>query len=271
MRKIIKLITMTMLFIFVVSGCGITQDATDDGSTTNNGNDTTSEGEQPRDDTFQAEIIESGSTLLITPDLESNEYRSSDKMSVSLVDTVITDKDGEKIAREDLKAGDIIEITYNGMILESYPAQISASSIKVVDHNLLIDGYLAVMDDLYQEDEALNSEIEMIALDTTEWVDLTDIEKEIIFTKMKETYGMDIIEATYEELAEEGLIDKESLFFPNGIHITISNVKYNANKNKITCSTKKWRSGLGAIGAEDVTAKFDGTEWIITKDGMWIS
>ena len=32
-----------------------------------------------------------------------------------------------------LKAGDIVKITYNGMIMESYPVQISADEVTVID------------------------------------------------------------------------------------------------------------------------------------------
>ncbi len=282
MRKIIKLITITMLFLLLFSGCSKNEDNDDSDSKTNNGDssdignnsdldkETDSNGEVPVDYTFEAEVIETGNTLLIAPNAESNEYRSSDKISVSLIDSKILNIEGKEIAKEDLKAGDIIKITYNGMIAESYPAQISASQIEVVDHNILMEGYLALIDDIYQEDNGLNSEIDMIALDTTEWVDLTEIEKEMIFVKMKELYGFEVIEGTFEELAEEVLIYDENLLFPKGIHLTISNMKYDDKKQKITCSIKKWRSGLGAIGS-DATAKYDKTEWKITKENMWIS
>jgi len=279
MRKIIKLIAVTLIFAFIIGGCGIKDDTTDNGNTNGNGNTADNGDESDDEDTsdidsnqvFKAEIIETGDSLLITPDEDSNEFRSSDKISVSINDAKLLNVDGEGITKEDFKVGDIIEVTYNGAILESYPAQISASSIKLVDHNILIEGYLALIDDLYNEDEALNSEIKMIAFDTTEWVDLTGIEKEIIFTKVKEIYGYEVVEGTYEELGKEGIIDTENLLFPEGILISFSDMKYDKEKSRITCATKKWRSGLGAIGSEDVTAKYKDGEWSITKEGMWIS
>jgi hypothetical protein len=156
------------------------------------------------------------------------------------------------------------------MIAESYPAQITATAVEVIDHNLLIDGYLALIDDVYQEDSGLNSEITMIALDTTGWVELTEIEKEIIITQMKEIYEMDIIEGTFDELAEQGLIDEENLYFPEGVLIKIKEMVYNDKKETITCKIDKWRGGLGAIGW-DATAKYLNEEWVITRDNMWIS
>jgi hypothetical protein len=272
MRKIMKLVSVTMLFVFLFVGCSIKNDTIDNGNTTKNSDATNNENASEGDSNtiFKAEVIETGNSLLIAPDQESNEYKSSDKISVSLNDAKFMNQDGEEITKEDLKVGDIIEVTYNGVILESYPAQITAANIKVVDHNLVIDGYLAIIDDLYQEDEALNSEIKKIAFDTTEWIELTDIEKEMLFAKVNEMYGYEVIEGTYDELAEEGTIDKENLLFPDGILITLSNMKYDAGKSKLTCATKKWRSGLGAIGA-NVTAQYEGTKWNITKEDMWIS
>jgi hypothetical protein len=273
MRKIIRVIAVTILFTFIVVGCGIKDDTTNDGNTTNNGN-TTNDGDVSDNESnsiFNAEVIETGASLLIAPEVESNEYRSSDKISVSLNDAKIVNADGQEIAKEDLNVGDIITVTYNGIILESYPAQITASNIKVVDHNILMEGYLAIIDDLYLEDEGLNSDIKMIALDTTEWIGLTDIEKEIIFSKVKDKYGYEVVEGTFEDLSEEGIIDNENLLFKDGILITLSDMKYDQKKSKITCATKKWRSGLGAVGANEVIASYDGKEWNIKKDGMWIS
>lgn len=219
--------------------------------------------------TFHATVIGTESGLLITPEKETMEARSSDKISVGLVDTKIYEN-GNEIDNGQIMVGDRLRITYNGMIAESYPAQISAYEIDVVERNVLIEGYLSVIDDLYQEDSALNSDIAMIALDTTDWIDLTDEEKKIIFTIVHDKYGFEVIEGTFDELSEEGLIDKEGLYFPNGILIELTNLESNEKKQTFTGSMKKWRSGIGAIGS-DFTAEFDDGEWKISKENMWVS
>lgn len=220
---------------------------------------------------FRAEVIENGGSLLITPSKESNEAKSSDKISVGLNAANIVDESGENITVDQLKAGDILVITYNGAIAESYPAQIGAERIEKVDHNYLIDGYLALIDDIYQVDEGLNSEIDTLAFDTSEWIELTEIEKELIFQKVKETYGYEVVEGTFEELKEQGLIDQDNLYFPKGVLIKITKMQYNKDKEEINCSIEKWRSGLGAIGSNEVTAKRKDGSWSITKEGNWIS
>jgi hypothetical protein len=269
MRRIIKLVSILMIIAFVLGGCGTKEEVpnTKDASQS----DQTPFGNGEELYSFRAEIIEGGDTLLITPSEDSNESRSSDKISVNVATAVLVDETGTTIKTENLVAGDILVITYNGVILESYPAQITATKVEKVDHNNLIDGYLALIDDIYQEDNGLNNEIKKLALDTSEWINLTDIEKEVIVAKVKAAYSLEIVEGTYEELAEQKIIDKENLLFPDGILIKISEITYDENKEEIKCAISKWRSGDGAIGADDVTAVLKNNIWEITKEGNWIS
>jgi len=220
--------------------------------------------------TFQAEVIENGDSLLISPDKDSSEYKSSDKIVVSTKGSKILDKDDKEIEIEGIKVGDIVEISYNGIILESYPAQISSSTIHIIKQNILIDAYMTVINDIYTEDNGLNGGISVIAIDTSEITNLTAKEKEILLLKMKEEFKIEIMEATFDELVEEGLIDEENLYFPKGILLQIKTPNYDEETKTLTCEMEKWRSGLGAIGY-DGTIQFDGTEWKITKDKMWIS
>lgn len=220
---------------------------------------------------FQAVIIDAGDSILVAPNEDSNEYRSSDKIFVSITNAIIRNENGEEIDAAKLEAGDQLQIEYNGAIRESYPAQMDASGVQVIKKNILMKGYLAIIDDIYQEDDALNYEITKIAVDTTGWSDITALEKEILLSELGRIYGYEIIEGTFDELAKQGVIDKENLYFPDGILITLSNISYNEKKREIKCSIKKWRSGLGAIGSDKVTASYDGSEWSIKKEDMWIS
>jgi len=220
--------------------------------------------------TFYARVLDKENGLLIAPDKNSAEAKSSDKISVGLTETKIYGLDGKAMASDQFMVGDRIKVTYNGMIAESYPAQISSNEIEVVERNVLIEGYLAIIDDLYNEDEGLNGDITMIAVDTSEWINLTDEEKNFILKVVEHRYGFEVIEGTYDELAEEGLIDREQLYFPNGILIEIKHLEYQEEKQVFTGSMKKWRSGLGAIGS-DFTAKFEDNSWTLKKENMWIS
>ncbi len=269
MKAIIKLLTMVMLAVFLLGGCKIKEKGSDtrDPSLT----DQSPVGNAEEIYTFQAELLEGGNSLLVAPNADSNEVRSSDKISVHLRDTVIVDESGASISSEELRVGDILLISYDGMIAESYPAQLTADRIERVGHNNLIEGYLSLIDDIFQEDAGLNSDIKMIALDTSAWINLTDIEKELILAKVSEAYGLEVVEGTFEELADQGLINEEKLIFTDGILIEISEMSYNDKKEVITCSVSKWRGGDGAIGASEVTAAFVKGQWEITKEGNWIS
>lgn len=220
---------------------------------------------------FKAEVMEPGDTFLVAPDPDSNEYKFSDKMAVHVIDDNMKNQKGRKISGDELKAGDFVEITYNGMVMESYPAQISADSVRVTGHNILIDGYLKIIDDIYQEDEGLNSGISMIAFDTSGWIQINKTEKKLLFDQMSKLYSVKIKEGTFEKLSKKGLIDKKNLYFKKGVLITISNMQYDEKEKQITYSIKKWRGGDGAVGADLVTASYSSGKWKISKKNVWIS
>ena len=219
---------------------------------------------------FNAVVIESGDWLLVAPEEGSSAYASSDRISVGLNGAELLDAKGKAITVDQFRPGDMLKIFFNGMILESYPAQIGADRIEYLGRNLKLDSYMAVIEDIYQEDSGLNGDIKMIAFDTTGWVNMTEIEKEIILSQVKEKYGFDTLQATFEELSEQGLIDKDNLYFPEGVLIELKNVVWDEKDKTLKCSISKWRSGLGAVGS-DVEATYDGGGWKLSKSGMWIS
>ena len=48
--------------------------------------------------------------------------------------TAYTDENGSAIARADLQPGDLIEITYGGQVMMSYPPQIVAQAVQRLGH-----------------------------------------------------------------------------------------------------------------------------------------
>ena len=68
---------------------------------------------EPKTITFQATIIEVNSdTIIVEPVDGSSELNSADKFSISNDENL------------ELQVGNLLEITYNGDIMESYPAQL---------------------------------------------------------------------------------------------------------------------------------------------------
>lgn len=219
---------------------------------------------------FDARVMESGDSILVIPDPNSDIYQTSDKVMVSVQNSEIIDQKANAIEVEQLIPGDIIRIAFNGTILESYPAQITATRIQRIDRDILLDGYMALIDDIYHEDIGLNGDITMIAFDTSNWIELSVNQKEILLSMVRNKYELEVVEGTFDELAEQGLIDKENLYFKFGILIELKEMSYDPNKKVLEAAISKWRSGLGAIGWNG-KAKLEGTDWEITRTKQWIS
>lgn len=277
MKKQVVSVILIILFQILLTGCGQTENGGVSGqdgkvkTLPGSGAVNQEETEEAQDVQFEAEVMENGLSLLVTPKEGSSELLSSDKIIVSITDGTIENEEGITISSNELNAGDILMITYNGMIAESYPAQITAKKVERIGHNILLDGYLELIDYIYQQDDALNSGISMIAVETAEWIGLSENQKEIVLNQIKERYQMEVLDTTYDDLVKQGLIDDKNLYFETGIIITIGNMEYTETKGMITCSLKKWRSGLGAVGADAVTAKYDQQDWKIEAESMWIS
>ncbi len=78
--------------------------------------------------TARVEGVYEGSLMVTTTD-----ETGFDRASVSLADSArILNAAGTKVALFDIKAGDSVEITFNGYVLESYPVQIRADKIRIM-------------------------------------------------------------------------------------------------------------------------------------------
>ncbi|MBP7223121.1 MAG: hypothetical protein KBA50_07720 [Sedimentibacter sp.] len=127
--------------------------------------------------------------------------------------------------------------------------------------------YSLVIDKLYNEDSALNHEIKYIAVDTSLIKNLSEEQKSALLKEV-EKYGFEVLDMTIEELKEEGYI--EDLFFKEGILFKLEDEPIGGNS--ILMNVSKWRSGLGAIGYDDLKVKYKNGKWQITDLGRaWIS
>ena len=78
--------------------------------------------------TFNAVVIENnGTSLLINPAEGSSELNSSDKIVVRVPSDNAVLKDLSEFTK-----GSKVKIIYDGMIMESYPAQINAYSVEFI-------------------------------------------------------------------------------------------------------------------------------------------
>lgn len=74
----------------------------------------------------------------------------------------------------------------------------------------LLPFYLDRIDELYQKDAGLNDGAEKIVLDLTEVTNLTEGEKEAVCYLVGCRYEKEVFQSTYEQLCEEGQIDRDN-------------------------------------------------------------
>ena len=130
-----------------------------------------------------------------------------------------------------------------------------------------VGAYTTVIDKLYNEDIALNHEIKYIAIDTSLIKNLPKEQKSELLEEI-EKYGYIVLDMTFEELEEQGYI--EDLYFKEGILFKIEDKTMSGNT--IQMDVSKWRSGLGAIGYDEIKVKYKNGKWQITNIGSaWIS
>lgn len=192
-------------------------------------------------------------------------------LTASLKDASLYGLDGGEITPEALRAGMEIELTYNGMIMETYPGQpAGVSSLTVTSEGGdLIGLYCNVFADLYEVDAGLNDGIEMLAFDLTKVTNLTDSEKEALVYLLGCRYGMTVLTGTYQELCDAGYIDAESLSFEDGLLITIEVTE--EGDGAFTFNAEKWRSGDGAYFFADCEASLQNGSWTYTVGEEMIS
>ena len=115
--------------------------------------------------------------------------------------------------------------------------------------------YCAALDSLIPIEEALNSDMEYIAIDIDTLEISTERQKEIIkdyFSK----YEVPVIFESHESLKEKGMVIDD--FYIEGILLSVEKTKITGDNAVIECS--KYKSGLAAIGVRCE---------LIFKDGIW--
>lgn len=174
--------------------------------------------------------------------------------------SILENRDGEPIELSALVPGMIVELTWNGAVEESYPAQFSYSALKLTGEsgNPEFMLYLQLLQDLADTDPGLNEGITESYFDFTSVASLSEGEKEGLAYLGGMYFGGFGSQSTQEELAEQGILDREK-GIENGILVTIEEL---SNRNgKVTCNAQKYRSGTGAYYFHDVTAKYKDGEW----------
>ena len=148
--------------------------------------------------------------------------------------------------------------------------EISIKTKEDVSKIKLCELYLEVLEDLWSVDPGLNSEILQIGIDLSLLSDLTDDEKDYVINEFSSKHNLSYIVGTWEELCEQGYIDKENLYWEDGLFFSIITNKDGLKVDSegleyISFDALKWRSGLGAYFFDQCIAQknIDGT-WSYT-------
>ena len=133
--------------------------------------------------------------------------------------------------------------------------------------------YLEVLEDLWNVDSGLNSGISQIGIDLSELSHLTEAEKDTVMSEFALKHDLPYIVGTFEELCEQGYIDKDDPYWKDGLFFSIKtnedaewNLPYINDRDSVPELTSfdalKWRSGLGAYYFGQCTAQKN-------ADGKW--
>lgn len=194
-----------------------------------------------------------GSCLIAGSD-SSELYTVSTKLDILDADNKTTDASA-------LKAGQTVEIGFSGEVMESYPAQLgNPTYIRITGQgDDLIGFYQRVLKDLWDVDDGLNPDSGVLAFDLSQLTNLTDAEKSALVYTVSNSYGLEGITGTFDELSEQGYIDKENLLFENGMLFEFKLT--DIDDNSFTFDVRKWRSGTGAFFFNSCKAVKKGADW----------
>ena len=166
-----------------------------------------------------------------------------------------------------IQPGALVEIIYDGTVQETYPAQFSGVSAAAAEDGGFDDLcvlYLRVLEDLWAVDPGLNSDgLTYIGVDLSQ-TSLTESEQAAVAWAFAARHGGELVTGTWEELADQGYIDKEHLQWEDGILFTIAEkpVFGSYGLKPVAFDAQKWRSGTGAYFFSSCTA----TQ---AEDGHW--
>ncbi|NMA83433.1 MAG: hypothetical protein GX962_06175 [Epulopiscium sp.] len=202
--------------------------------------------------------VNGASILLVNMEKDAG---SSDIYWINVDKVNIIGANGSALNSSALKRGMLVDVIYDGTIQESFPMGLGGiSNIYIKEQsNDIVGLYRTVVDDLYAVDPGLNADANIFAFDLTGVSNLTEVEKAALIYLVGNTYQVETIAGTFDELHEQGYINKDELYFEKGILFIINDTAMSGDQ--FTFDAEKWRSGLGAYYFSDCTAKKTARGW----------
>lgn len=172
---------------------------------------------------------------------------------------------------EALCVGKRAEVTFGGITAECFPEiPAGVTRVRAVDGDLSpFVLYRQVLFDLMETDEGLNGGARYLGLDLSGATNLTNGEQQALRYLLEERYGLSLVPGTFDELCEQGYIDRDALYWEDGVLLRISLVEDGTDAFRF--DAEKWRSGLGAVYWTDCTAKRGADGWTYEIGGSAIA
>ncbi len=172
---------------------------------------------------------------------------------------------------EALCVGKRAEVTFGGITAECFPEiPADVTRVRAVDGDLspfLL--YRQALFDLMETDEGLNGGARYLGVDLSGAANLTGGEKLALQYLLEQRYGLSVLPGTFDELCEQGYIDRDALYWEDGVLLRIALVEDGTDTFRF--DAEKWRSGLGAIYWTDCTAARGADGWTYEAGGFAIS
>lgn len=169
---------------------------------------------------------------------------------------------------EELKPGTVIETESSGDVLTTWPARIeSVSYVGLMPGDDLVGLYLKAVDDLWNDDKALNENTEYIAFDLSEAQNLTEGEKSAMRYLASQRYGAEPLEGTIDELTAQGYISDGR--FESGLLFEFYDMEF--GDSGFWFNAGKWRSGTAGIHHTSCEAVLSENKWSYSFGGTEIS
>lgn len=172
---------------------------------------------------------------------------------------------------ETLCVGKRAEVTFGGTVAECFPGiPGGVTRVRTVDGDLSpFVLYRQALFDLMETDEGLNGGARYLGVDLSGAANLTGGEKLALQYLLEQRYGLSVLPGTFDELCEQGYIDRDALYWEDGVLLRVALVEDGTDTFRF--DAEKWRSGLGAIYWTDCTAARGADGWTYEVGGFAIS
>lgn len=172
---------------------------------------------------------------------------------------------------ETLCVGKRAEVTFGGTVAECFPGiPGGVTRVRAVDGDLSpFVLYRQMLFDLMETDEGLNGGARYLGVDLSGAANLTGGEKLALQYLLEQQYGLSVLPGTFDELCEQGYIDRDALYWEDGVLLRVALVEDGTDTFRF--DAEKWRSGLGAIYWTDCTAARGADGWTYEVGGFAIS